>query len=425
MTFHSRAVWAEIDLVALKHNISLLKRTFYPAELAAVVKANGYGHGAVEVAKTASRGGIRTFCVATVEEGVELKDAGVEGQVLVLMEPEREFIEDALVNDLTLTIYSVRALLEVVASWERIGRSGRIFPRPRVHIKVDTGMHRLGVTEDEALELAKLVKDSGVVFEGLSSHFAMADRGESGKGPTLEQLTKLVKDSGVVFEGLSSHFAMADRGESGKGPTLEQVAKFERVITKLATLNIRPQLLHIASTAGGIAYPAARYDLVRSGIGLYGYLPSPEVNLVGLKPILSLKARVSALRRLEAGEAVSYGLRRPLERLSYIATVPIGYADGVRRLLFDKGQDVLIKGERVPIAGTVTMDQTLIDCGDLEVSPGDEVVFLGRQGVENITALEWAESLNTIPYEILTSLGNRVPRIYVGEDLTEEDTLYQ
>ena len=390
MTFHSRAVWAEIDLVALKHNISLLKRTFYPAELAAVVKANGYGHGAVEVAKTASRGGIRTFCVATVEEGVELKDAGVEGQVLVLMEPEREFIEDALVNDLTLTIYSVRALLEVVASWERIGRSGRIFPRPRVHIKVDTGMHRLGVTEDEALEL-----------------------------------TKLVKDSGVVFEGLSSHFAMADRGESGKGPTLEQVAKFERVITKLATLNIRPQLLHIASTAGGIAYPAARYDLVRSGIGLYGYLPSPEVNLVGLKPILSLKARVSALRRLEAGEAVSYGLRRPLERLSYIATVPIGYADGVRRLLFDKGQDVLIKGERVPIAGTVTMDQTLIDCGDLEVSPGDEVVFLGRQGVENITALEWAESLNTIPYEILTSLGNRVPRIYVGEDLTEEDTLYQ
>ncbi len=218
---------------------------------------------------------------------------------------------------------------------------------------------------------------------------------------------------------------MADRGESGKGPTLEQVAKFERVITKLATLNIRPQLLHIASTAGGIAYPAARYDLVRSGIGLYGYLPSPEVNLVGLKPILSLKARVSALRRLEAGEAVSYGLRRPLERLSYIATVPIGYADGVRRLLFDKGQDVLIKGERVPIAGTVTMDQTLIDCGDLEVSPGDEVVFLGRQGVENITALEWAESLNTIPYEILTSLGNRVPRIYVGEDLTEEDTLYQ
>ncbi len=390
MTFHSRAVWAEIDLVALKHNISLLKRTFYPAELAAVVKANGYGHGAVEVAKTASRGGIRTFCVATVEEGVELKDAGVEGQVLVLMEPEREFIEDALVNDLTLTIYSVRALLEVVASWERIGRSGRIFPRPRVHIKVDTGMHRLGVTEDEALELAKLVKDSG-----------------------------------VVFEGLSSHFAMADRGESGKGPTLEQVAKFERVITKLATLNIRPQLLHIASTAGGIAYPAARYDLVRSGIGLYGYLPSPEVNLVGLKPILSLKARVSALRRLEAGEAVSYGLRRPLERLSYIATVPIGYADGVRRLLFDKGQDVLIKGERVPIAGTVTMDQTLIDCGDLEVSPGDEVVFLGRQGVENITALEWAESLNTIPYEILTSLGNRVPRIYVGEDLTEEDTLYQ
>ncbi len=390
MTFHSRAVWAEIDLVALKHNISLLKRTFYPAELAAVVKANGYGHGAVEVAKTASRGGIRTFCVATVEEGVELKDAGVEGQVLVLMEPEREFIEDALVNDLTLTIYSVRALLEVVACWERIGRSGRIFPRPRVHIKVDTGMHRLGVTEDEALEL-----------------------------------TKLVKDSGVVFEGLSSHFAMADRGESGKGPTLEQVAKFERVITKLATLNIRPQLLHIASTAGGIAYPAARYDLVRSGIGLYGYLPSPEVNLVGLKPILSLKARVSALRRLEAGEAVSYGLRRPLERLSYIATVPIGYADGVRRLLFDKGQDVLIKGERVPIAGTVTMDQTLIDCGDLEVSPGDEVVFLGRQGVENITALEWAESLNTIPYEILTSLGNRVPRIYVGEDLTEEDTLYQ
>ncbi len=390
MTFHSRAVWAEIDIVALKHNVSLLKRTFYPAELAAVVKANAYGHGAIEVARAAGRGGIKTFCVATVEEGAELRDAGIDGQVLVLMEPEREFIEDALLNDLTLTIYSVRALLEVVAAWERISKSGKVFPRPRVHIKVDTGMHRLGVTESEALELAKLVKSSG-----------------------------------VVFEGLSSHLAMADQGESGKGPTLEQIARFERVATKLATFNIRPQILHIANTAGGISYPNARYDLVRAGIGLYGYLPSSEVNLVGLKPVLSLKARVSALRRLQGGEAVSYGLRRRLERPSYIATVPIGYADGVRRLLFDKGQDILIKGERLPIAGTVTMDQTLIDCGDLEVLPGDEVVLLGRQGGENITAVEWAESLGTIPYEVLTSLGSRVPRVYVREEVTEKDTLYQ
>ncbi len=390
MAFHSRALWAEIDLVALKHNISLLKRTFYPAELAAVVKANGYGHGAAEVAKTARRAGIQTFCVATVEEGVELRDAGIDGQVLVFMEPEREFIEEALLNDLTLSVYNVRALVEVVAAWERLSNGGRIFPRPRIHIKVDTGMHRLGVTEDEALELAKLAKDSG-----------------------------------VLFEGLSSHFAMADQGEIGRAPTLDQLAKFERVVTMLATLNIRPQLLHIANTAGGINYPNARYDLVRSGIGLYGYLPSSHVNLPGLKPVLSLKARVSAVRRLDAGEAVSYGLKRPLGRSSYVATVPIGYADGVRRLLFEQGQEVLIKGERMPIAGTITMDQTLIDCGDVEVSQGDEVVFLGRQGTESISAAEWAEALSTITYEILTSLGNRVPRIYIRDTTAEKETLYQ
>jgi alanine racemase len=382
VAYRSRALWAEVDLSALRHNISVLKRTVYPAQLAVVVKANGYGHGATQIARQASELGVSFFCVATVEEGIELKDADIKGEVIVLMEPEREYIEEALAKDLTLTIYNARTLVEVVASWQRLARGSKSTSSPKIHIKVDTGMHRLGVSEEEALELARLARDSG-----------------------------------VSVGGLSSHLAVADAGELGRGYTLEQIARFERVVARLATINIRPSLLHLANTAGGVAYPSARYDLVRSGIGVYGYLPSQEINLVGLRPVMSLKSRVSFVRRLKAGEAVSYGLRRPLASASFIATVPIGYADGLRRTLFDRGQEVLIKGERVPIAGTVTMDQIMIDCGDVEVAQGEEVVLLGRQGANVVTALEWAEALETIPYEVLTSIAARVPRIYIdGSD---------
>jgi alanine racemase len=204
--------------------------------------------------------------------------------------------------------------------------------------------------------------------------------------------------------------------------TQEQLHRFERVVASMKQAGLRTDVLHAANTAGAVAFPAARYDMVRCGIGLYGYLPGPAVAGAflaaargdALRPVMSLKARVVAVRLLAAGERLSYGRLRPLPGTSLVATVPIGYADGVPRALFTRGAQVLIGGRRCRLAGMVTMDQIVVDCGnDRSVRPGDEVVLLGRQGNEEITADEWAGLLGTISYEVLCGIGPRVPRVTV------------
>jgi alanine racemase len=245
-----------------------------------------------------------------------------------------------------------------------------------VHLKIDTGMHRVGADPADALTLAKALLASGIELAAVWTHLAIAD-------------------------------------EPSDEYTAGQLAAFDAVLAELAEAGIRPALVHVANSAGAIAHPGARRDMVRCGIALYGLDPSPALaGACSLRPAMSLRSHVAYARRLDAGERLSYGLRYRVDRPSTIATVPIGYADGVPRRLSAVGGEVLVGGRRRPIAGTITMDQLMVDCGDDHVGVGDEVVLIGRQADETITAWEWAERLDTIAYEIVCGIGPRVPRVY-------------
>jgi alanine racemase len=239
-------------------------------------------------------------------------------------------------------------------------------------------MHRVGARPDEAASLARLVHDT----------------------PSLH------------LEGLWTHLAVADDPDDPY--TAEQLERFEDLRSRLAAAGVVPDVVHAANSAGAIAHPAARYDVVRCGIALYGEAPSAALaGHIDLQPAMSLKARVSFVKRVPAGARISYGLRYTAPVETTIATVPLGYADGLVRRSFDVGGEVLVNGRRCPLAGVVTMDQVMVDCGpDAHVEPGDEVVVIGAQGGGAITAHEWAERLGTISYEVLCGIGPRVPRVY-------------
>ncbi|MDP8976936.1 MAG: alanine racemase [Actinomycetota bacterium] len=371
----SRPAWAEVDLDAVRHNTAALGAVAAPAALCAVVKAEGYGHGAVPVARAALDAGATWLAVAVVEEGEALRREGIRAPILLLAEPPPEAMADALAQHLTLTLYSV----EGAHAAARVAADGQS-PTP-VHLKVDTGMHRVGAPPDTLVDVARAVEESG----------------------------------GLRVEGLWTHLAVAE-DPAEDGYTTEQLRCFEEARDRLALAGIHPDLLHAANSAGAIAHPAARYDMVRCGISVYGYCPGVALDgRVELRPAMSLKARVSFVKELDAGERVSYGLRYALPETGDLATVPLGYDDGVRRRLAAEGAEVLVNGRRCPMAGTVTMDQFLVDCGPSSgVKTGDEVVLIGRQGDEQITADHWAELLGTISYEIVCGVGPRVPRVYVN-----------
>lgn len=373
----SRPAWAEVDLGAIRDNAALLVRTVAPARLCAVVKASGYGHGAVAVGRAALEGGASWLAVALVEEGAELRAHGIDAPVLLLSEPPGEAMDDVVALGLTPTIYTRRGL---GAAAKAVASAGALQPLP-VHVKVDTGMHRVGVGVDDALSMVRSV----------------------GQHPELR------------LGGFWTHFAVAD--DPGDPFTALQCDRFGAAVEELTSLGLRPALVHAANSAGALAHPPSRYDLVRCGISLYGVAPSAALASVAplppLRVALSLRARVSFVKRVAGGEAVSYGLHRPLSRRSTVATVPVGYADGVPWRLGASGGEVLIGGRRRPLAGAVTMDQILVDCGDSGVRPGDEVVLLGRQGAEQVTAWDWASLTGTIAYEILCGISSRVPRVYV------------
>lgn len=364
-----RPVWAEVDLAALRANVAELCRIVAPAQVLAVVKADGYGHGAIATATAAVEAGAAMLGVALVEEGVELREAGIDAQILVLSEPVPTAATTVVAARLTPAVYTVagiEALAKAVVEHDAD-------PLP-VHLKIDTGMHRVGAAPDEADALADLIR-------------------------TRRELR---------FAGLWTHLAVAD--EPDNPYTAEQLECFDTVRARLAARGDRP-IAHAANTAGALAFEAARYDLVRPGIGIYGIAPVPEFgSLARLHPVLSVKARVSFVKRLPAGAAISYGLRYRVERPVNIATVPIGYGDGVPRNLAETGGEVIVRGRRRPIAGTVTMDQLMVDMGDEHIDVGEEVVLIGRQGSEAVTAAEWAARLHTIPYEIVCNIGPRVPR---------------
>ena len=364
-----RATVVEVDLGAIRHNVRALKPA--TAELMAVVKGNAYGHGDVPVARAAIEAGATWLGVALVEEGIHLREAGISAPILVLSEFPRGAEKEALAAKLTPTLYTDEGLLAVAEAAEAVG--GGV----PVHVKIDTGMHRAGVYPAEAA-------------------VAFASR---------------VVGSGLRIEGLFTHLA---RSEEDVTTTLEQLRRFRSVATTLAETGIRPRYLHAANSAAVLRFPETHLDLVRPGIALYGVSPGPDVDMGSLRPALSWRSAVALVKRLPAGEAVSYGHRYRLQRESTIATVPVGYADGYRRSLSSRA-DVLIRGRRRRVAGAVTMDQILVDCGGEDpIEPGDEVVLLGRQGHYQVSAVELGDLAGTLGYEIVSGIGERVPREYLG-----------
>jgi alanine racemase len=374
-----RQAWVEVDLGAIAANVGVLAETVAPAALWVVVKADGYGHGAAAVSRAALEAGAEGLCVALVQEGVALRQAGILAPVLVLSEQPEDQLDELVRWRLTATAYSID-YLEALAHEAREAGGATV----RVHVKVDTGMHRVGARTDELVPLVQ----------------ALLARPE------------------LRWEGLWTHLARAD--ETRMSTTVIQLSRLDAAIAVLREAGYPPPLVHAANSAGALAWgPAARRDLVRAGIAMYGIPPSREVaaECAELQPALSLRARVSFVQRVPPGEGISYGHRLVLNRETTVATLPLGYADGVPRGLGEVGGEVLLGGKRRPIAGTVTMDQLMVDCGDdHDVAPGDEAVLIGAQGGEEITATEWAERMGTIAYEIVTGLSPRLPRRYEGEE---------
>jgi len=370
-----RPAWGEVDLGAVRANTRVLADLAAPAALLAVVKADGSGPGAVPVARAALDAGATWLGVALVEEGTALRAAGIDAPVLVLSEPPPEAASTVVSAALTPVVYTelgIEALAKAVAEVN----PGVALP---VHLKVDTGMHRVGCAPDEVATLVEVI---------------------DGK-PEL------------VLDGICTHFAVAD--EPDRAESTEQLDQFRRVLHEVDAARGRPRLIHAANSAALLAVPDARFDLVRAGIALYGVAPAPALaDRASLTPVLALRAQVTYIKDLPAGSRISYGLRYELTQPSRIVTVPVGYADGVPRNLGLRGGEVLIGGTRHPIAGTVTMDQLMVDVGGAAVEVGDDVVLLGKQGDDEITANEWAQRLDTIAYEIVTGIGPRVPRRYVG-----------
>jgi alanine racemase len=369
-----------VSRAALVSNARAIKSVIGGTSLCAVVKADGYGHGATFAATAALEGGADSLGVAAIDEGVELRVDGVDAPILVLAEVEPSSISLALEHSLTLTVGSMSGATAVL---ERAREHGS---RHRVHVKVDTGMHRMGVAPSEL----------DTVIDAL------------GASPEID------------VEGLYTHLPVADgASEDDRDFTTAQIRSFGELVDSLRARGVAPRVVHCANSAGTLGYPESHFSMVRVGLSLYGYLPDPwcatslSVRGLELEPAMTIRTRVVALRRLLAGDRPSYGRARALEHDATVVTVPFGYADGYPRHLFERGAQVLIGGQRRNLAGTVTMDQLLIDVGDDDVALGDEVVLLGRQGAEVITADEWAQRDGTISWEILTRIGPRVPRIVV------------
>ena len=366
-----RPSWIEIDLDAIEHNAAQIAGHIAPATLCAVIKADAYGHGDVPVAEAALAGGAGWLAVAIVEEGVRLREADVDAPILVLSEPTLEEMDLIVTYGLTPPAYRPR-FIDLLAE---VAENATTLPYP-VHLKLDTGMHRVGAAPVEAFEIAR----------------------------------KVEADPRLTLQGVWTHFSVAD---SDHEYTKRQNAALVAFVEALHEEGIHPRLLHAANTAAAFDLEDTRHDLCRVGLGLYGIRPTPTSGPgVDLRPAMRVVSHVAYVQHLPAGARPSYGRRRALDGPGAVATVPIGYADGVHRSLSDSGE-VLIGGRRYPYAGTVTMDMVVIDVGRDEIEVGDEVVFLGAQGDDEITADDWADQLGTISWEVICDFGPRLPRTYL------------
>jgi alanine racemase len=366
-------VWVEVDLAAIRHNITELQALAPRSEVMGVVKGYAYGHGNPAVARAMLHAGSTRLGVARVAEAIHLRDAGITEPIHVFTEPPPRSAATMLDYDLTPTVYTAAFASELSSAAASVGR------RIAVHIKFDTGMHRVGL-------LASDVPDAVSTLRSLD---------------------------GIEIEGAWSHFAVADVPDHPF--TRRQLELFGELVDEVESAGVKLRYKHMANSAATLSLPEAHFDLVRPGVAGYGLWPGTHfVGRADLRPALSLKARVNASKIVSAGERLSYGLRYELERDGRVVTVPAGYADGYDRGLSGTA-DVLIDGKRHRVSGTVCMDQFLVDVGDDEVAVGREVTLIGRDGDEQVTAEELAGNLGTINYEITTRIASRVPRVYTNE----------
>lgn len=366
-------VWVEVDLAAIRHNISELKALAPRSEVMGVVKGYAYGHGNPAVARAMLEAGSTRLGVARVAEALHLREAGITVPIHVFTEPPPRSAGTMLDHDLTPTVYTADFARDLSTAAIKADR------RIPVHIKFDTGMHRVGL-------LASDVPDAVRTLRSLD---------------------------GIEIEGAWSHFAVADLPDHPF--TRRQLELFDKLVAEVESAGVKLRYRHMANSAATLSLPEAHYDMVRPGVAAYGLWPGPHlVGRADLKPALSLRARVNASKIVSAGERLSYGLRYELERDGRVVTVPAGYADGYDRGLSGTA-DVLIDGKRHRVSGTVCMDQFLVDVGDDDVAVGREVTLIGRDGDEHITVEELAGHIDTINYEITTRIASRVPRVYSNE----------
>lgn len=359
--------YAEISLSAIKHNLAEIRKLLAPkVEFMAVVKANAYGHGAVAVSRAAVDAGADRLAVANLKEALEIREAGIVSPILILTESPTSVMDEIVQYDLCQTIYSfseARALSEEAQKRKKTAR---------VHVKVDTGMGRVGVPPSEA-----------VAF-----------------------ITKISSLPGLELEGVFTHFAKAEDPQDNF--TVDQFQKFQHVISKVKHIPIK----HSANSAAVLYHSETHLDMVRVGLMMYGLYPlGSSRRMINLKPALSFKSRVTYIKRIPAGTPLSYGCTYSTPSETTIATIPVGYADGFSRRLSNRGQ-VIIRGKRYPVVGRVTMDLTMINVGGSDVEVGDEVVLIGEQNGQAISADEVAGLEDTISYEVICGIGKRVPRIY-------------
>lgn len=362
--------WIEIDRRAILENVRRL-RQLTSTRLMAVVKANGYGHGILETTVSALQGGASYIGVARIEEALELRSSGVEAPILILGYTHPDRFQEAIQHKISLTIFQPEQVDPLAEAASREKHTAL------VHVKVDTGMSRLGASSEQAFSLLK----------------------------------KLANLEGILVEGLFTHFARADEPE--QPATDEQEAIFFALLRKIESAKLRPPLVHVANSAAALIRPASRMDMVRIGIAMYGMDPSAETPLPkGFKPVLSWKANLSAVYTLPPKRGVSYGHEYVTKAPERVGAVPVGYGDGYRRTA---GNHVLIHGKRIPVIGRVCMDQIMVQLDPLpDAKVGDEVVLIGSQKESIIRANDLAQRWNTINYEVTCGLSARVPRIYLG-----------
>lgn len=374
---HIRPVWAEIDLDAIEYNIKQIRKVAKSKEIIGVVKADAYGHGALDVAPVLLKNGADKLAVAVITEALELRSNGITAPIIILGYTPLDFAKDLIENDIEQTVYSLEYAKELSKKAQKLNRI------VKVHIALDTGMGRIGFLPD----------NQGV-----------EDTCEISKLPNIE------------ITGLFTHFSTSD--EKDKNYTMNQLEKYKSFYNKLVNQGVNIKLRHAANSAAIIDLPETHFDAVRPGIILYGYYPSDEIikEKIDLKPALTLKTNVVHVKKMPKGMYISYGRKFQTEKESIIATLPIGYADGYTRLLFNKAK-VIINGKLAPVVGRICMDQCMVDVSEVgEVKVGDEVILIGEQNGIKFNADDIAELIGTINYEVVCMISKRVPRVYTKED---------